>query len=104
MKTIIPETKLTIEERLLKVEESRVNRALNLLLEAMTKSFDAVWENPAKTPAQMIAAQGTAARGNFQDHARTVVYLIQSGVAVPAKYQSAPRDYTVHDDGTVTLD
>lgn len=104
MKTIIPGTRLTIEERLLKNQESPINRALDSLLEATKKSFDAVWENTARTPAQMIAAQGTAAVANFQDHARTVAYLMQSGVTVPAKYQSAPLPYTAHADGTITLD
>ena len=104
MKTIIPGARLTIEERLLKNQEPLINRALNLLLEATTKSFDVVWENSARTPAQMIAAQGTEAVANFQDHARSVTYLMQSGVTVPAKYQAAPLPYTAHSDGTITLD
>lgn len=104
MKTIIPGARLTIEERLLKNQESLINRALNLLLEATTKSFDAVWENSERTPAQMIAAQGTAAVANFQDHARAVAYLMQSGIDVPAKYQAAPQPYTAHENGTITLD
>jgi hypothetical protein len=104
MKTVLPETRLTLAERLLKSEEPKINRALEMLSQAMQSSFDAVWNNPRQTPAQMIAAQGTAAVANFQDHARAVAYLMQSGIDVPAKYQAAPLPYTAHADGTITLD
>lgn len=104
MKTIIPDARFTLEERTLKAQEATINRALTLLKQAMQSSFDAVWNNPHRTPSQMLAAQGVKAEGNFLDHARTVAYLLQSGVEVPTQYQSAPQAYTVHDDGSITLD
>jgi hypothetical protein len=104
MKTVLPDFRFTTAERILKVQETLINRALGALSQAMQSSFDAVWNNPHQTPAQMLAAQGNKAVSNFEDHARTVVYLLQSGEEVPAKYQAAPLPYTAHQDGTITLD
>jgi hypothetical protein len=100
MHKIIPQKTLSDAERKLLSLEARKNAVLNTLLDVVTKTFDAVWDDPV----EMLAAQGTQAEANFQDHARTVIFLIRSGVDVPVKYQAAPQAYTIHSDGTITLD
>jgi hypothetical protein len=104
MNSILPPENRSIERQFLEIEERKKTKSLDALLASCTSTFDSVWNNPHRTPAQMIAAQGTKAKANFEDHARTVIYLLGMGVAVPAKYQAAPLPYTAHDDGTITLD
>jgi hypothetical protein len=98
-KSILPHEKLSLEERKLRAIENKINHAIRQLQEVTQEAFDLVWDEPA----QMISAQGTRAKANFEDHAQTVNYLLQMGINVPVKYQAAPQAYTVHDDGTITL-
>lgn len=90
---------MTDSERVLLSFEARRNALLRQLLSITQDTFDAVWEKPES----MLAAQGVQATANFEDHARTVAYLIGMGVDVPAKYQAAPVPYTIKADGTITL-
>lgn len=103
MNSILPAVNRSIERQFLEVEDRKKVRSLDALLASCMSTFDAVWSNQKRTPAQMIAAQGTRAKANFEDHARTVVYLLSMGVDVPEKYQAAPSPYTAHEDGTITL-
>lgn len=103
MKSILPPENRSIERQLFEIEDRKKTKALDALLTSCTSTFDAVWNNAKRTPAQMFAAQGTRAKANVEDHARTVIYLLQMGVDVPEQYQSAPLAYTAHDDGRITL-
>jgi hypothetical protein len=104
MNSILPPVNRSIERQFLEIEDRKKTKSLEALLTSCTSTFDAVWNNPRRTPAQMIEAQGARAKANFEDHARTVIYLLSMGVDVPAKYQAAPLPYTAHEDGTITLD
>ena len=85
------------------------NAALeNLKITAIT-AFDLLWDDP-ETRAAKLAVMGTNAVAAFEQHARTVQYLLESGVALdPADYTPPVTvgdnlGYTKHDDGTITLD
>lgn len=98
MHKLIPQKTLTETERKLLSFEARKNAVLLDLLEVVTKTFDAVWDDPVK----MFAAQGTQGETNMKQHALAVTYLIQAGVNVPERYRSALGPYTTAPDGTVS--
>lgn len=97
---IIPRKTLTEHERKLLSLEARKNAVHLNLLEEVKLTYDTVWEDPIA----FFAAQGTQGGSNMAQHALAVTYLIQAGVDVPEKYRSAPLPYTLHEDGTITLD
>lgn len=90
------------EPEVLRMTEIR-NAALdNLKLTAVT-TFHLLWDD-ADTRAAKLAVMGTNAVAAFEQHARTVQYLLASGVEMdPADY-TPPAAYTAHEDGTITLD
>jgi len=76
------------------------NAALeNLKITAIT-AFHLLWDNPAET----LAVMGTNAVAAFEQHARTVQYLLASGVEMKPSDYTPPVAYTAHEDGTITLD
>ena len=87
----------------LKQAESQAAHALNLLTIACVESFRRLWHNPNVTPAEMLAAMGTNAAAAFEQHARTVQYLLASGVTLDAADYTPPLAYTINDDGSITL-
>jgi hypothetical protein len=99
-KSIIPHKTLTEHERKLLSLDARKNAVHLNLLEAVKLTFDTVWADPIA----FFSAQGTQGGSNMAQHALAVTYLIQAGVDVPERYRSAPQAYTIHSDGTITLD
>ena len=66
-------------------------------------AFHLLWDDADKRSAK-LAVMGTNAVAAFEQHARTVQYLLASGVEMdPADY-TPPAAYTAHEDGTITLD
>lgn len=80
----------------------RAATALTALKSATIESFNGLWSDP-DTVADKLAVMGVNAVASFQQHARTVEFLLASGVEMdPADY-TPPRAYTAHADGTITL-
>ena len=76
--------------------------ALETLRAAAVSAFHALWDDPAGRAAK-LAVMGPQGEAAFEQHARTVTYLLQSGVALdPADY-TPPASYTIV-DGAVILD
>jgi len=78
--------------------------ALKPVREALKFSHRMIWKNPEFTPAQMIAAMGTKAKANFENHASGIAYLARFGVIIPPEEYTPLTAYTPHEDGTITLD
>jgi phosphoglycolate phosphatase-like HAD superfamily hydrolase len=81
------------------------------LIISWNQSFDKLWNNPRATPAELLEELGTDAAEVFQLSAATVQFLatILTGRRqaeldlILAKVQSIPP-FTVHQDGSITLD
>ncbi len=70
--------------------------------DATVRAFRRIWHE-GRT-AQRLAVMGTRARAAFEAHAAAVQFLLTVGVHLdPADY-TPPVPYTVHADGTITLD
>lgn len=87
----------------LAVAEQASKHALETLRAVCVQTFCSVWHNPNVTPAEMLAAMGTNAAAAFDQHARTVQYLLASGVTLDAADCTPPLAYTIHEDGSITL-
>ncbi len=69
---------------------------------ATISTFRQLWHGGQT--AEMLAVMGTKAGPAFQRHAAAVQFLLSIGVALdPADY-TPPQAFTVHADGTITLD
>lgn len=75
--------------------------ALTALKADTIETFRRLWH--AEIPAaDQLAVMGTRAGAAFDQHAATVQFLLASGMEMePADY--TPLAYTVHSDGTVTI-
>jgi len=91
------------EPEVLRMTEIRNAALENLKLTAVT-AFRILWTDNPELRAPILAVMGTNAVAAFEQHARTVQYLLASGVEMdPADY-TPPVAYTAHEDGTITLD
>lgn len=80
----------------------RAAEALTVLKSATVEAFHALWDDH-ETVADKLAVMGVNAVASFDQHARTVAFLLASGVEMnPADY-TPPLPYTAHKDGTITL-
>lgn len=76
---------------------------LDGLKSAAVSAFRRLWGD-SESRAAKLAVMGTNAVAAFEQHARTVQYLLASGVEMdPADY-TPPVDYMAHNDGTITLE
>ena len=78
--------------------------ALRQLADATKRVFATMWHNPEVSRAEMAAALGTNAASAFATHAATVAYLLgrDASLLSPEDY-TPPQAYTLHEDGTLTL-
>jgi hypothetical protein len=75
------------------------------------EGFRLIWDNPSATPAEMIASFGTDAKELFE-LSETLFIFISTIMAntMPDKLSELQellalrQPYTVHEDGTITLD
>ena len=81
----------------------RAAEELTNLKSATVASFLDFWEDP-ETVADKLAVMGTKAVASFQQHARTVQFLLESGIEMDPSEYTPPIAYTPHEDGTITLD
>ncbi len=74
------------------------------MVSVIQRNWSAVWANPNFTPAQYVAQLGTSAAEVFRCAGLLVgcIAAINPTLLDP-KYLSAAKAYTVHPDGTVTL-
>lgn len=83
--------------------QTNAERVLNDMRSACCDNFQKFWFGSEPVEKQLLEL-GTAAANWFAQHARTVEYLLTSGVEMdPAEY-TPPRAFTIHQDGTITLD
>ena len=91
--------------------DEEAKAALHALRTATIDSFQRLWIG-GRT-AEMLEGFGAKAETGFAQHEATVQFILESAVRLNApELQIAPEDYTppvdmpytVHDDGTITLD
>ena len=80
----------------------RAALALTALKSATVESFNALWSDPDAV-ADKLAIMGINAVASFQQHARTVEFLLASGVEMDPSEYTPPLAYTANKDGTITL-
>jgi hypothetical protein len=91
--------------------KNRTARLAETIIREWEHGFDALWNNPQVTPAEVLAELGTDAAEVFELSAATVQFMaaILSGrldeklAAIQAKIAEKPAT-TVHEDGSVTID
>jgi hypothetical protein len=91
--------------------KNRAARLAETIIREWEHGFDALWNNPQATPAEVLAELGTDAAEVFELSAATVQFMaaILSGrldeklAAIQAKIEAKPAT-TVHEDGSVTID
>lgn len=88
--------------RTLSQMEAMSTKATNLLEQSAEATFNGIWNNPDVTPAEMLAVMGNRAKEGFTAHYYAVLALRAVGKDTSA-YDTPPLAYTVHDDGTITL-
>lgn len=90
------------EARLMQIDQLKAT-ALESLKASTVESFKLLWGKPDQT-AEMLERMGDNAAAGFETHARTVAYLLASGVQMAPSEYVPQGAYTIHKDGTVTLD
>ena len=90
------------EARLMQIDQLKAT-ALESLKASTVESFKLLWGKPDQT-AEMLERMGDTAASGFEAHARTVAYLLASGVQMTPEDYTPPVAYKIHEDGTVTLD
>lgn len=87
-------------------------RALSRRIRAdWERGFDLVWNNPVATPEEVLRELGTSAKEVFDLSAATFVFM-ESIMEGPLSGElerlrgklAARKPYTVHGDGTITID
>lgn len=94
---------LTKDEKLIALKRSIAGS--KLLVEQLKNmhlsAFNRVWNNPDHTPQEIMDAYGTDAAKLFHDSAATQTFL--SEVVDGYEPLTPPRDYTINQDGSVTI-
>lgn len=98
----IPE--LTPAQSQLATVQDETNNLLNSLREITVRSFRQFWFGPIPTESLLLAL-GTNAAAAFNLHATSVAFLAANGYTIPESDAIPPivRPYTLHPDGTITL-
>ena len=76
--------------------------ALNYLRDVTIRAFHALWDEVGMRQAKLDVI-GTNGRSAFEQHARTVQFLIESGVTMNPVDFTPPVSYQINNDGTVTI-
>lgn len=90
-------------ERHLLALQDMANQQMSVLKQVCVSSFRQFWHGPV-SPELSLAKMGTKAAQWFAQHARTVTYLLQSGETLDPSDYTPPQAFTIHEDGTITLD
>ena len=101
MKLIASKTEPSAAEILLQNMEESSARVLESLRQITVESFDALWN--CGCTSEMLTLMGANAVNAFDQHARTVSFLLQSGVEMDPSEYTPPMGYIEHEDGTITL-
>lgn len=81
---------------------NNVEMANSIMREAHFSAMAALWNNPDATPQEILAELGPKAAEVFQLSAALVQFLMTiDPTFVP---QVPPLPFTIHEDGTVTID
>jgi hypothetical protein len=91
--------------------KNRAARLAETIIREWEHGFDALWNNPQATPAEVLAELGTDAAEVFELSSATCQFMaaILSGrldeklADIQAKIAAKPAT-TVHEDGSVTID
>ena len=101
-------TPQTPEERRAKELESKVKSLLSsptqsfqTLLRSWGDGMVAIWKDPK--PEEVLKALGTDATELFQLSGKTIAFLESVSPGCTDRYTSLVKPFTVHPDGTVTL-
>ena len=79
-------------------------QVLENLRATTVNTFNRIWHGETITPAQYLAVMGNKAVDAFALHAASVQLLLQAGVTITPDQYTPPLTYTMHQDGTITLD
>jgi hypothetical protein len=82
--------------------ELLAKRAADVLEQSTKATFEGIWHNTKTTPAAMLAEMGVRAKAGFTAHYYAVLALRAFGKDT-SSYDTPPLKYTLHEDGTVTL-
>ncbi len=93
----------TPAQALLLEHSARLDHALNMVHVHTVQSFREFWHGSVP-PADLLAELGTNAVRAFQAHAAAVTFLAANGVTIAPEDCVPPLAYTVHENGTITLD
>jgi hypothetical protein len=91
--------------------KNRTARLAETIIREWEHAFDALWNNPAATPEQVLAELGTDAAEAFELSGATVQFMAailpgrldDEWARLQAKIATKPAT-TAHEDGTVTID
>jgi len=103
MQLIQQKTQISAEESIVGRMEEISAAALVELKRAAVTTFHLLWDDEASR-ADKLAVMGTLAVSSFTQHARTVQFLLESGVEMDAADYTPPVEYTANQDGTISLD
>lgn len=92
----------TAAELLLVSHSERMDRIINDVHMATVASFREFWHGPVP-PAELLARLGTNAAKAFAAHSSAITFLLANEVSVHPDDYLPPLAYTIHDNGTVTL-
>ena len=85
--------------------KNRGDKAFAGVVESTIDGWEKVWEGKSGlTPEEALECLGTDAVQSFQDHAKTVAWILSiDSTALAEKYQTVGAAITAHDDGTISL-
>lgn len=91
--------------------KNRTARLAETIIREWEHAFDAIWNNPPTTPAEVLVELGTDAAEAFELSAATVQFMAtilpgrmdDEWARIQAKIAAKPAT-TSHEDGTVTID
>jgi hypothetical protein len=89
--------------RILAASEYRSKIALERLKETAIREFKSFWHNTQATPEEQLAIMGNKAVGAFAAHQATITFLLGQGIQMNTEDYLPPVAFTMHQDGTITI-
>lgn len=107
-----PPPEKTAAEKIADSIVETLNGEIKHRVEVHKQLVDVLWHDERATPDAILAALGTKAKLLFQvsaankAHLTTLAALVGKSIDdfLPAEYQTPPLAFTIHNDGTVTID
>jgi hypothetical protein len=100
--SLITVTQPTPAELLLIAHSERMDQTINAVHMATVESFREFWRGDVP-PAELLARLGTNAAKAFAAHNSAITFLLANGIVLDPDDYTPPLAYTIHIDGTITL-